>query len=102
MNSGAQCCDEGMTDTFIKRELPRFAFVSEMTAALCGLVQEPPMATQPEPPPPDTIEPQSPPETPADPSPAEAPFQEPPEVAPPQPDIDFPDRGMPETPPPPD
>jgi hypothetical protein len=60
------------------------------------------MATQPESPPPDTIEPQSPPETPGEPAPSEAPFQEPPEVTPTQPDVDFPDRGMPETPPPPD
>jgi len=57
------------------------------------------MASQPEPPP-DTIDPQSPSESPADPSAAEASFQEPPEVAPVQPDVEFPDRGVPETPPP--
>lgn len=60
------------------------------------------MATQPKPPPPDKIEPQSPPETPPAPSPAETPFQEPPEFVPNQPDVDFPDRSVPEIPSAPD
>lgn len=56
------------------------------------------MATQPEPPAPDTIEPRSPPETPIDPSPAETPFQEPAEIIPNQPDLNIPDRSVPKTP----
>ncbi|PZU60549.1 MAG: hypothetical protein DI547_02765 [Sphingobium sp.] len=62
------------------------------------------MATQPEIPPPDTIEPQSPPEAPPFAPPDEAPYREPPEIPPdgPVPDIDEPGRGPAETPPPPD
>ncbi|WCP12086.1 MULTISPECIES: hypothetical protein [Sphingomonadales] len=50
------------------------------------------MATQPEFPPPDTIEPQSPPEAPPGPGPAENPFSEPPEIIPDVPDQDYPGR----------
>lgn len=50
------------------------------------------MATQPEIPPPDPIEPQSPTEVPPDPLPAENPFLEPPEIIPETPDRDFPGR----------
>ena len=60
------------------------------------------MATNPEIPPPDRIEPQSPPETPPDSPPSEDPFREPPEIVPERPDYDAPDRGPQETPPPPD
>src|SRR3546814_14413857 len=60
------------------------------------------MATQPEIPPPDRIDPQSPPETPPDSPPSEDPFRQPPEIVPDQPDYDKPDRGPIETPPPPD
>ncbi len=65
------------------------------------------MATRPdispaEIPPPDTIEPQSPPEAPPIETPGEAPFHDPPGFVPPSPDHDQPDRGVPETPPPPD
>jgi hypothetical protein len=56
------------------------------------------MATQPEIPPPDTIQPQSPPETPAPSTPQENPYVDPPGIVPPSPDIDRPDRGLPETP----
>src|SRR3546814_9392148 len=51
------------------------------------------MATQPEIPPPDRIDPQSPPETPPDSPPSEDPFRQPPEIVPDQPDYDKPDRG---------
>src|SRR3546814_4732228 len=61
-----------------------------------------PMATQPEIPPPDRIDPQSPPETPPDSPPSEDPFRQPHEIVPDQPDYDKPDRGPIETPPPPD
>ena len=50
------------------------------------------MATQPEFPPPDTIEPKSPPESPSTPSPAERPSVEPPEIIPDTPDRDYPGR----------
>jgi len=63
------------------------------------------MATQPEVPPPDTINPQSPPETPASDPPQETPFREPPEFTPDTPNIDEPGRGpdeLPVIPPPPD
>lgn len=50
------------------------------------------MATQPEFPPPDTIEPHSPPESPPSPSPMEDPFYEPPEIIPEVPDQDYPGR----------
>lgn len=50
------------------------------------------MATQPEIPPPDTIEPQSPSEVPPDQAPTENPFSEPPEIIPEAPDRDFPGR----------
>jgi hypothetical protein len=50
------------------------------------------MATQPDFPPPDTIEPQSPPEYPSVPQPAEDPFFEPPEIIPEVPDQDYPGR----------
>lgn len=50
------------------------------------------MATQPEFPAPDTIEPQSPPETPPAPAPTETPFSEPPEIIPDVPDRDYPGR----------
>lgn len=59
------------------------------------------MATQPDPNP-DIIEPGSPDEFPSTNPPDEAPTQEPPEIDPVQPDFDRPDRGVPETPPPPD
>src|SRR3546814_20027931 len=61
-----------------------------------------PMATQPEIPPPDRIDPQSPPETPPDSPTSEDPFRQPPDIVPDQPDYDKPDRGPIETPPPPD
>ena len=64
--------------------------------------RRPVVATQPEMPPPDTIEPQSPPETPPIERPAEQPVPDVPEVVPEQPDHDRPDRSPPETPPPPD
>ncbi|WP_369405459.1 hypothetical protein [Novosphingobium lentum] len=60
------------------------------------------MASIPEPPIPDTIEPQSPPEMPEGPQPNEAPGSEPPEFEPPQPDSDVPDSAPSEIPPPPD
>ncbi|MGE0774109.1 MAG: hypothetical protein AB7L36_03585 [Sphingomonadaceae bacterium] len=60
------------------------------------------MATQPEIAPPDTITPQSPQEAPAVNPPDEAPVQDPPGILPPSPDRDWPDVGVPETPPPPD
>ena len=50
------------------------------------------MATQPEFPPPDTIEPHSPPESPPSQNPMEAPFCEPPEIIPEVPDQNFPGR----------
>jgi hypothetical protein len=56
------------------------------------------MASQPEIPKPDTIDPQSPPETPPAERPGETPFQEPPEVMPVGPDVDNPDRGPEELP----
>jgi len=59
------------------------------------------MATQPEIPQPDTIEPQSPAEVPATPTPDEHPAGEPPEITPTGPDIIEP-GSPPETPPPPD
>ncbi|MEO1968545.1 MAG: hypothetical protein ABGW87_07530 [Sphingomonadaceae bacterium] len=49
---------------------------------------------------PDTIDPTTPQEMPPQPSPAESPANEPPEVAPPAPDIDTPNPGPIETPPP--
>src|SRR3546814_14122354 len=52
-----------------------------------------PMATQPEIPPPDRIDPQSPPETPPDSPPSEDPFRQPPDIVPDQPDYDKPARG---------
>ena len=52
------------------------------------------MATQPDAPKPDRIEPQSPPETPATPSPAENPAGQPDEISPPQPDTISPDAPM--------
>ncbi len=56
------------------------------------------MASQPEIPPPDVIEPQSPPETPSpDPLP-EQPYREPPEIVPDTPDIDEPGQGPDEVP----
>src|SRR3546814_10632235 len=58
-----------------------------------------PMATQPEIPPPDRIDPQSPPETPPDSPPSEDPFRQPPEIVPDQPDYDKPDRAPIDTPP---
>lgn len=51
------------------------------------------MATRPEFPQPDTIEPQSPPEYPPYERPDENPMVEPPEFIPDQPDVDFPDPG---------
>ena len=57
------------------------------------------MATQPDP---DIITPSSPPEAPFQPTPQEAPAHQPDEIEPPVPDFDQPDRGIPETPPPPD
>lgn len=60
------------------------------------------MASQPDMPAPDRIDPQSPPETPASPSPVEMPVQQPSEITPVGPDHDTPDVGLPETPPPPD
>lgn len=60
------------------------------------------MATQPEIAPPDTIEPQSPPEAPPDSPPDEDPVREQPEIHPELPDRIQPDRGIPETPMPPD
>lgn len=57
------------------------------------------MATQPDP---DIISPQSPPEAPVQPTPIEAPENQPDEIEPAVPDYDQPDRGVPETPPPPD
>ena len=58
------------------------------------------MASQPEIPAPDTIQPQSPPEVPGDPGPIESPGTEPPGFEPPGPDIDQPGRGPSEVPPP--
>jgi len=60
------------------------------------------MATQPEMPPPDKIEPQSPDEAPSAPEPDEYPVTEPAEVEPTSPDRDNPSPGMPEILPPPD
>jgi hypothetical protein len=60
------------------------------------------MASNPEIPPPDTIDPQSPSEVPVESPPSETPFVEPPEIEPATPDIDEPDRGPDELPPPPD
>jgi hypothetical protein len=56
------------------------------------------MASNPEMPPPDTINPQSPIEMPPDMPPAETPFQEPPEIAPEVPNIDEPDEAPSEAP----
>lgn len=58
------------------------------------------MASQPDAPKPDRIEPQSPPETPATPTPQEDPAGQPDEISPPQPDIIEP--GTPVEAPPPD
>ena len=62
------------------------------------------MATQPNIPSPDTIEPAAPPEAPVTPTPQEAPGEpaRPDEIETPTPDIDNPDPVLPETPPPPD
>ncbi|WP_230279068.1 MULTISPECIES: hypothetical protein [unclassified Croceicoccus] len=63
------------------------------------------MATNPNIPAPDRIEPAAPPETPATPAPLEAPEIDPArpdEIEPPAPDYDNPDPGLPETPPPAD
>lgn len=60
------------------------------------------MATQPEVPPPDIIEPLFPPDSPPIETPSETPFEEPPEVDPTAPDHDRPDREIPEVTPPPD
>lgn len=61
------------------------------------------MATQPDVPQPDTINPQSPPDSPPIETPEEAPPQpEGPELPPQQPDHDQPSRGTPEIAPPPD
>ncbi len=60
------------------------------------------MATQPDIPPPDTINPAAPPEFPDGPVPDEAPWDEPPGFEPPLPDQDQPDPGLPDIPPPPD
>jgi len=60
------------------------------------------MATQPEIPPPDTINPQSPPEAPPVDPPDETPYRELPEIVPEAPDVDEPGRGPDELPPPPD
>ena len=60
------------------------------------------MATDPDMPSPDTIEPGAPDEMPADSPPSEAPMQEPDEIEPVQPDYDQPDSAPLETPPPPD
>jgi len=60
------------------------------------------MASQPEIPPPDTINPQSPPEAPPVDPPDETPYRELPEIVPEAPDVDEPGRGPDELPPPPD
>jgi hypothetical protein len=60
------------------------------------------MATQPDIPPPDTINPVAPPEIPIDPEPSQAPMTEPPGIEPPMPDQDRPEPGIPEIVPPPD
>ncbi|WP_299309268.1 hypothetical protein [uncultured Croceicoccus sp.] len=60
------------------------------------------MATRPDIPAPDRIEPAAPPETPATPDPSETPFREPDEITPPTPDRDNPGTQPLETPPPPD
>lgn len=56
------------------------------------------MATQPDIPPPDTINPQSPPELPVDDPGPETPFREPPEIAPDTPNVDEPGQGPDELP----
>lgn len=56
------------------------------------------MATQPQIPLPDTIEPQSPPEMPPSELPAEEPVPNFPEIVPENPDQDRPDRALPEVP----
>lgn len=58
------------------------------------------MATQPEIPAPDTIQPQSPPEAPPFSPPLERPVPDAPEIVPDRPDFDRPDVSPPETPPP--
>jgi len=73
-----------------------------MFAQNIGLDRRHIMATQPEIPPPDTIEPQSPPEMPPLERPTEEPMPELPEIVPEEPDQDIPDRSVPEMPPPPD
>ena len=61
------------------------------------------MATRPDSPSPDKIEPLSPPDAPPIETPPEAPPPvDDPEVSPPQPDHDLPGRGTPEIVPPPD
>jgi hypothetical protein len=60
------------------------------------------MASNPEIPTPDTVNPQSPAEIPVSPPPEETPFSEPPEIVPETPNIDEPDRAPSELPPPPD
>lgn len=60
------------------------------------------MASNPEMPPPDTIDPQSPAEVPVESPPSEAPFAEPPEIEPDTPNVDQPNRAPDELPPPPD
>jgi hypothetical protein len=68
------------------------------------LARSKPMATQPNIPSPDTIEPAAPPEAPVTPSPNEAPGEpaRPDEFETPTPDYDNPDPVLPETPMPPD
>ncbi len=60
------------------------------------------MASNPEIPSPDTIDPQSPPEIPGGMPPEETPFLEPPEIVPEIPNVDEPDLAPSELPPPPD
>lgn len=58
------------------------------------------MASNPEIPPPDTINPQSPAEIPGETAPAETPFGQPAEIVPDTPNVDEPDRAPSELPPP--
>lgn len=63
------------------------------------------MASNPEIPQPDTINPQSPPEMPPNAPVPEQPFEEPPEIVPDTPDVDEPGQGpdeLPDIPPNPD
>jgi hypothetical protein len=59
------------------------------------------MASNPEIPPPDTIDPQSPAEIPGEAPPAETPFEQPAEIVPDTPNVDEPDRAPSELPTPP-